>query len=358
MKMEKVAFSAQKDRILHFISNQNISLPNALARELLLFLSKACSYEEESNKIKPSIIIGSNLQSNEFTSITQSTAVCFVNELIARTNLSNRLKSILPFCNNGWRVFIDIIEDSISYGIMRSFNGPSGLNIVDILANLESDEKESLNANYALIDIINSYEIHLKGNDALYKIDFRLEEDDYDSELARRMFCEDILSHYRSEDSKPKIAYEKVVDLFSQKLHGSICFVVKHDYTLPDTILADGIFLENPIDIYTVLADDLNENMSASDIRYIISSHEKYHALTGLFLEMLNIDGITIVDNRGRIRAYNVFIKPDADAASTVSGGARRRAAKYLEKQLNPNYIGVYFQSQDGTATYERVVRE
>ena len=72
-------------------------------------------------------------------------------------------------------------------------------------------------------------------------------------------------------------------------------------------------------------------------------------------LEMLNIDGITVVDDKGRIRAYNVFVSPDVTDAANLSGGARKRAANYLKKQNNSGYIGVYFQSQDGMSIYERV---
>ena len=70
---------------------------------------------------------------------------------------------------------------------------------------------------------------------------------------------------------------------------------------------------------------------------------------------MLNVDGITIVDNKGRIRAFNVFVNPNTHENEELSGGARKRAANYLKNTKNSNYIGVYFQSQDGMSNYERV---
>ena len=265
---------------------------------------------------------------------------------------------MLPFCNNGWRVFVDISDECISYGITRNFNGPSGLNLVDILADLEESEREALNVNFALIDITNSFEIQLRSYDTICKIDFRLlEESSFDDDRAKETFCHDILAACPNEDKRSRIAYKKIVDLFSQKLHGSICFVIKNNHTLPDEVFDDGIFLDTPIDIYTVLSEDLNKNTPSLNSTTIISSHEKYHALTGVLLEMLNIDGITIIDDKGRIRAFNVFIKPDTDTTA-ISGGARKRAASFLSKQTNTNYKGVYFQSQDGTAFYERVISE
>jgi len=71
-------------------------------------------------------------------------------------------------------------------------------------------------------------------------------------------------------------------------------------------------------------------------------------------MEMLNFDGITIVDNAGKIRAYNVFITPES-GENIVNGGARKRAATSLLNTKNKDYIGVYFRSQDGNYFYERI---
>jgi len=74
-----------------------------------------------------------------------------------------------------------------------------------------------------------------------------------------------------------------------------------------------------------------------------------------LFITMLNYDGITIVDNAGRIRAYNVFIKPDKYAKNNITGGARKRAAYGIINSRIKRIVGVYFHSQDGEIFYEEV---
>ena len=68
---------------------------------------------------------------------------------------------------------------------------------------------------------------------------------------------------------------------------------------------------------------------------------------------MLDFDGITIIDNAGRIRAYNVFIESSQDKQNKVIGGARRRAAYSILHNKNKKIIGVYFQSQDGDNFYK-----
>lgn len=355
VSIEKISFSNSKDFIHNFFIKQNINLTPPLFSELLGFLSTACIYKEEEQKIRPSIIIGNHLLDIQVAQLTQATVIPFVGELVERTHLVKRLKSILPFCNNGWRVFVSLDGNNLTYGIMRNFNGPSGLNIDDILTTISSSERMSLNINFVLIDVISDFEIMLRGNNDVCTIDFRLVTDEKNAG-AQLNFCQDLLSAYDFEINKVAAAYTKIINLFPQKLHGSICVIVSYDYNLPDNILKDGIFLETPIDIYPILAEDLNEKQVSQDISFTISAHEKFHAFMGLFLEMLNIDGITVVDNKGRIRAYNVFVSPDASGVENLAGGARKRAANFLRQQKNPNYIGVYFQSQDGMSTYERIV--
>lgn len=354
MATEKVTFSSSNNAINTFFTTQKVNLPTKLYQDLLVFLSKACTYEEEERRVRPSLIIGHNLLDKQVKSIVQADIIVLAKDKVEKTHLSKRLKSMLPFCNNGWRVFINLDNEILTYGIMRNFNGPSGFSIDDILTNMPTVDKESLAVNFVLIDVASNFEILLKGNVDSCTIDFRLNDDNAEAETHAR-FCHDLLSAYKGDISRIATAYRKTVDLFPQKLHGSICLLIKHDHVLPDNILKDGIFLDAPIDIFPILAEDLNERQSNHTISHTIASHEKYHAYTGLLLEMLNIDGITIVDNKGRIRAYNVFVSPDVAGAENLSGGARKRAANYLKRQNNLGYIGVYFQSQDGMSTYERM---
>jgi hypothetical protein len=68
---------------------------------------------------------------------------------------------------------------------------------------------------------------------------------------------------------------------------------------------------------------------------------------------MLDFDGITVIDNAGRIRAYNVFIDANVDKKNKIVGGARRRAAYAILQNKSKKIIGVYFQSQDGDNFYK-----
>ena len=103
----------------------------------------------------------------------------------------------------------------------------------------------------------------------------------------------------------------------------------------------DGTWLKEPIELLKlfVRSSTFDENILRS--------------YADVLRTMLDFDGITIIDNAGRIRAYNVFIESTQDANTKVVGGARRRAAYSILHNRNKKIVGVYFQSQDGDNFYK-----
>ena len=351
-----ISLEEKVNEILHFFENYDIYLSEELQLQMFDFLKKICSYEEEETKIFPHIIIGHNIESKEFSKL-------FPVEIIHMTQESNdklffkRLKPLLPFCNNGWRVYVDVGECKVNFGIVRNFSGIEGLTVDEVLSDTPKDDldiiRQEYNIGYFMINPINRNELDLVAMDGEnIRINFSLIQiSQHSSEDQKEMFIRDFLS--QSTDDKLYRAIKKIVDLFPQKLHGTICLIINEKCNLPNEQLMDGIFLDEPIDLVGIAKDVLSKKMNyTSD--YVISLNEKFYAISGLFLDMLNFDGITVVDTNGRIRAYNVFITPDSGIEVTY-GGARKRAAQALLDKKNSNYVGVYFQSQDGNYFYERV---
>jgi len=75
-----------------------------------------------------------------------------------------------------------------------------------------------------------------------------------------------------------------------------------------------------------------------------------------MLLEMMNHDGITVIDMSGKIRGYNLFISKKVTKPLSVEGGARKRAAYSILDTGDEKIMGVYFQSQDGNSFYKRMV--
>ncbi len=71
-------------------------------------------------------------------------------------------------------------------------------------------------------------------------------------------------------------------------------------------------------------------------------------------MDMLDSDGITIIDNTGRIRAYNVFVE-SSNKNFNITGGARKRAAYTVINSRRKRIVGIYFQSHEGELFYKPV---
>lgn len=355
--MNHITLNDKSIEVSQFFCNQNVILDDSMRTELLKLLNKLCRYEEEEKRIFPHIIIGHNIESVDMKKIFQADILHLQKDPDGK-NFNRRLKSMLPFCNNGWRVYIDIQEDHINYGLLRTFTGIEGLSIDESLLSNDSESVATLKSEYdmgfVIITPFSTDEIILRGMDqSQLVISFRFGESNISGFIdVKNKFVDDFITDYNSDEVKRCI--KKVFDTFEQKVHGTICLVVDKKCTLPDDVLKDGIFLEEPIDILNLTNEILNIKSKSDEPGYLTYLNERFYAITGLFVEMLNFDGITVVDNAGKIRAYNVFIKPQ-NTSQNINGGARKRAAMSLKSCENKNYIGVYFQSQDGQCIYERV---
>ena len=70
-------------------------------------------------------------------------------------------------------------------------------------------------------------------------------------------------------------------------------------------------------------------------------------------MSMLDFDGITVVDNCGRIRGYNIFVETDNKRNKCIVGGARKRAVYTILNSRRKHLVGVYFQSHEGEIFYK-----
>ena len=136
--------------------------------------------------------------------------------------------------------------------------------------------------------------------------------------------------------------YENVFESVFKNVHGALCVVVDKDY-VDNGFFSDGIWLKEPISFSKLF-------MQSSSY-----SEPKLLAFCDLFMGMLNYDGITVVDNTGTIRAYNVFVETNINRLQNINGGARKRAAYTVINSRRRKIIGIYFQSHDGEVFYKDV---
>ena len=342
---ENIFFEDGKNIVMNFVDKEFPSFPQKLMAQLINFCSNLTIYEEEGIKLKPAILFTYKIDTlikNVPNSAKQS-IFKDENENMFRI----RMKSLIPFSNHSWNIYVQINTDgAYEYGIYRSFNSIKEHSFNTTLF-LNQELKARTNSVYAFTVVsMSSSNIQfksLKGEEV--NINFSLERKkllDFNEEIAE--FVDASFSKLKTTKKKLgeiKTLYRNIFANCFRSIHGCICVVVDKDY-IDSGFFADGIWLEHPIEF---------SKLFMQTKKY---SETKLNAYSELFMDMLNYDGITIVDNKGRIRAYNVFVENEMGKENNILGGARKRAAFTVINSKAKKIVGVYFQSQEGEVFYNR----
>lgn len=344
--VENIFYQNASDKIVEFINNEWQDFPQGLLNQYLNFFNKISSYEEEGTQIKPHILITNNIAELNKSIPTSYIVQMFLDENEAM--FTSRMKALAPFCLNNWNIYVCVNEEGYEYGIYRCINS-----IKDKDFNTQLFEKKSLKEKTDTIfafltSAYTSSCIIIKSlKDQELRINFGLVTKkvlNYKEEIEE--FVDASFSKLRTTKKKlevMKTLYRNIFENVFKNVHGTLCVVVDKDY-VDDGYLKDGIWLKEPICFNKLFskANGLNE--------------ARLIGITDLFMNMLNYDGITVVDNKGRIRAYNVFVE-NTQQKINIFGGARKRAAFSIINAKKKKIIGVYFKSQEGEVFYQRVRR-
>ena len=301
-KIDHIYFYEPFDKIKSLFLNEGISVKEKFVNSFINMLPGFLHYEEESQKIRPSILLCKDVEElKQIEGIDYNEMSYFdVNEF------DKRLKAFITFCINEFTIVFTFKENKIFCGI-ASYTPCDGAQLEDKLYSIHG---------FIWITAQNS-----KSSNPLF-IDFSFEStseevNDNISLLANAISKQNI-------DDKMK--YKNIfIDVFS-RIHGTIIIVVsnKSDNSDLQKTFDDGIWLSCPIKLLD----------------------EKTAWLKQVLLSMLNCDGITILNDNGEIIAFNVFIT--SNTKTNQPGGARKRAFNTLTQ--NSNVIAAYFQSQDGNS--------
>lgn len=343
--VENVFFENANTQIVKFIENEWPEFPQGLMNQYLNFFSNISTYEEEGQRIKPNILI-----TNDINTLEKSIPSAYALEMFCDDSekmFISRIKALAPFCLHNWNIYISVNNDKYEYGIYRCINSIKDKDFNTMLFEKKSI-KEKTNKLFAFLTsaYTTSCIIVKSLKEQELRINFSLTSKkvlDYKEEINE--FVNASFSKLRTTKKKLeeiKVLYENIFDNVFKNVHGTICVVVDKDYK-DDGYLQDGIWLKEPICFNKLFSQTRS------------SGEAKLLGFTNLFLDMLNYDGITVVDNMGRIRAYNVFVKTNENTSINIYGGARKRAVYSIVSSKKKKIIGVYFKSQEGEIAYQRV---
>ena len=341
---KKIFFEDARKNVLEMFS---IEFPTLPIQNIDLFLGmfyQLANYEEEGQKIKPTILITSNINSI-VKNVPKSKKIIFYEDTDT-VNFRARIKALMCFCKRDWNIYINFGENAIEYGIIKTLTSLKEKTLLQVLHEKETLDTIAKKTNLVIINVFGGGVCKLigaKGNECSVCFNLNSQSEyNWDTEISE--FVEACVSKVKTTKRKLQDIKNLLGNIFHsvlKGLHGTICMVVDKEFKDKPGYFQDGTWLKEPIEFIKLFlrSSTFDENILRS--------------YADVLRTMLDFDGITIIDNAGRIRAYNVFIESTQDTNKKVVGGARRRAAYSILQNKNKKIIGVYFQSQDGDNFYK-----
>lgn len=325
------------------LEEEDICLQDSFKTNFLNIMSEMCNYSEEDHKIRPQVILGTNLHLY-FDTITPKSYIVMYEDGLSGEQLPRYFKSLALFCDNGWYIVVNVNENNLEYGIFRRYTNIDGERFEDYFQGSFIPD-----GHMVMLKAINNFEIAItrkEKEDQIISQKFvynENKESGYETNFSK--LADDIVENCVPVDQPYlKRCLLKVIRNFPLKIHGTILLVVDDSYCLQNQGLS-GIEIKPPIDFNNIFLQYKKVEQ--------YSEAENVYSLTGALYEMLNTDGITIISNKGRVLYYNVFY--EGKIPKNIKGGARKRTALgILENNELEGIIGIYFQSQDGDIFYKR----
>lgn len=341
MEDENIFYLSAKDSLDNFILNETSEFPKKLQNQLVNFIPNLGNYEEEGIRYRPNLLF-----TNDINAIVKAIPNCFKVCMFEDENeamFNSRMKSLCIFSKNDWYIFINIKEDGIQYGICKPTNSIKDKNFETLLKESQILKDKSKFFGFIVYPLSNHNITFKSIKNGVLNINFSLETrkiTSWKEEIGE--FVEASFSKLRTTKKKMeeiKTLFINIFDKALKNINGTICVVVDKEY-VDKGLLGDGIWLTEPIELSKLFLQTKSY------------SEQKLLSVSELFIDMLNYDGITVIDNTGRIRAYNCFVETSMNNEKNIIGGARKRAAYTLINTKVKKVIGVYFQSHEGELFY------
>jgi len=342
---EMIFFDNAKESVTSFFEKEFENFPPLMMSHFLNKFNDILNYAEEGHAIKPKIVFTDNIEA-VIRAIPKSHILTFFEDNEAFM-FNSRLKSLLAIARHDWCLFVDIKETKISYGLIMSFASIKDRNLIRTIEENTTLKDRQTKIHCIIARPLNFYSMTLhsiSGNDLT--VNFSLDKSKsniFNQEI--REFVDATFSKLRTTQLKLNDMKNMYYNIFTNVLNhinGSICVIVDKDYK-ETGLFEDGIWLKEPISFSKLFTQSKSYN------------EEKLRAYADLLMNMLNFDGITIIDNQGRIRAYNVFVEPNSKKVGYIVGGARKRAAYYILSTKKKDIVGVYFQSHEGEVFFQQM---
>lgn len=346
--MEEVTiFEQGRKNLINFFNSEYEGFDSRLLSHFLNSFNELLDYREEGTHTKPKIIFTNNIDSIIKVIPKAYKLQVFVDE--DASMFSSRLKPLIAIAKKEWCIYIENKENKFIYGICKTLNSLKEKSLLIQINESTYLRDRSNKINCIVARSVNDFEMDLfstRGN--IVKINMSLNpaktfnNDDTIKEFTKACFSK--LRTTQKKLGEVQVMFSNIFSKVIDDLNGAMCVIVDKDYK-DNGFFEDGIWLETPISFSKLFTQSKSY------------SEEKLQAFATLLINMLNFDGITVVDTMGRVLAYNVFVQSNMNRTKNVVGGARKRAAYTIINSRRKHIVGVYFQSHEGEIFYKSLVK-
>ncbi len=346
--MEEITiFEQGRTNLINFFNSEYEGFDERLLSHFLNSFNELLDYREEGSHTKPKIIFTNNIDTVIKVTPKAYKLQVFVDD--DASMFTSRLKPLIAIAKKEWCIYVENKEDKFIYGICKAFNSLKEKSLLTEINESHSLKDKSDKISCIVARSINNFEMDfysIKGNKLRINTALNpvkaVNAEQTITEFS--MACFSKLRTTKKKLEEVQVMFRNIFTKVVDDLNGAMCVIVDKDYK-DNGFFEDGIWLETPISFSKLFTQSKSY------------SEEKLQAFATLFINMLNFDGITVVDTTGRVLAYNVFVESNTKRAKNVIGGARKRAAYTIINSRRKHIVGVYFQSHEGEIFYKSLVK-
>lgn len=318
---------------------------DGLAAALTEAADLIANYTEEGVRCFPEIVLTTDLTS-ALQAIAPKQLVHIATTPLVGLDLRSVLKLCAPHCADGWIIYIEVSKQKgeAGYGLLNAELSETAIPARSALLSGENDPPLIYlsRRSHSVVRIESPGKASLFVNLGVQK--------PVDVEDNSGVMAEAIVSDLEEESkASAKTFFEKLLAQALREGHGNLIGVIEDT---PEAIekarkaITDGRLLDSPIDLGEPLVRAVGVGRQSDPEATTLLTARK-----SLVRSFLGQDGITVFTTKGRIIAFNVFVK-SAQNAPQIAGGARTRA--FFAMQQLGIFTVCFFKSQDGNEKFWR----
>lgn len=316
---------------------------NAFCDGIVEVIDMLSDYYEEGTHLYPSIVLFDDPQ---YLKILPNIHYTFYQGAIEVKQFKQCLKMCAPLAVNGWNIFMQVRDTSMSWGVITTELKETSLSLTSQILR----EKEEI-CKVALITNVGMKTVALasSGRECECIVHLSLMNDHVVTSKDIDDFCTCALQNCKVDTEEFKGYFSKIIGTALQTGHGNLFGIIedRNDMQIPN-LLKDGVnLIDEPLDFASVCSQ-LNSDVNTGNT---VELNSMLKMMSALAISMMNHDGITVFTDTGKIVGYHFIVDNNISPKDMIVGGARTKAFyAMVESGL---FKGVFIRKQEGETIFK-----